>query len=306
MIPPTSFFPTLLTFHIFPLHAPITLWHLDAPFGRFSSKTSNLNVNGNIAWAAAELVSPITFATTLLVNPHPPLNYPSRILAGLYFAHYAHRAIVSPLILSPKRSPLHVVVALAMGLFNLFNGYLVAAGLAFYPPEAEISWKFWIGVAGWAIGFLGNVYHDEVLNDLRRLPGDRLVTSRLSEDEDPKAGRYKIPRGGLYKFVSFPNYFSEWIEWTFYALAATSPSVSNSLVPLPPLAHLRLHAGLRGSLVKLIAKIWWPPYLLHPAWMFVLAEVACMLPRALRGHQWNQEKLKGYPKDRKAVIPGLL
>nr|XP_019011057.1 3-oxo-5-alpha-steroid 4-dehydrogenase 1 [Kwoniella pini CBS 10737]OCF49838.1 3-oxo-5-alpha-steroid 4-dehydrogenase 1 [Kwoniella pini CBS 10737] len=189
-----------------------------------------------------------------------------------------------------------------MGLFNLFNGYLVAAGLAFYPPQAEVSWKFWLGVGGWALGFFANVYHDEMLNDLRRQPGERLINHHLPEDDDPKAGRYKIPRGGLFKFVSFPNYLSEWIEWSFYALAATS----NPLIPLPPISQLRLQAGLRGSLVKVIAKTWWPSYLLHPAWMFVLAEIASMLPRALRGHRWYKEKFSNYPKERKAVIPGLL
>ncbi|KAK6909959.1 hypothetical protein I203_103985 [Kwoniella mangroviensis CBS 8507] len=304
MMAPSAFFPTLLTFHVFPFHAPITLYVLDAPFGRFASKTSNLNVNGNIAWAVAELVSPLTFATTLLVNPPPTLNYPARILAGLYFAHYAHRAIISPLLLSPKRSPLHVLVALAMGLFNLFNGYLIAMGLAFYPPQAEIDWKFWLKVGGWAIGFIGNVYHDEVLNDLRRAPSERLVISHLPGDDDPKSGRYKVPRGGLYKYVSFPNYLCEWLEWTCFALAATSSSTA--LLALPPLSTLRLQAGLRGSIVKLIAKIWWPPYLLHPTWMFVLAEITSMLPRALRGHGWYKEKFDQYPKERKAVIPGIL
>ncbi|WWC89212.1 uncharacterized protein L201_004130 [Kwoniella dendrophila CBS 6074] len=304
MIPPPAFFPTLLTFHLFPFHAPITYFGFDAPFGRFSSKTSNLNINGNVAWAIAELVSPITFITTLLINPHPTLNKPSRILAGLYLAHYGHRAIISPLILSPKRSPLHVIVALAMGLFNVFNGYLVAMGLAFYPPQDEINFKFWIGIAGWALGFLGNVYHDEVLNDLRREPSERLVTSHLPEDDDSKSGRYKIPRGGLFKYISFPNYFSEWIEWSSFALAATS--FSTPLIPLPLLSNLVMKTGIRSNIVQTISKIWWPSYLLHPTWMFVLAEITSMLPRALKGHLWYKEKFDNYPKDRKAVIPGLL
>ncbi|WRT66487.1 uncharacterized protein IL334_003446 [Kwoniella shivajii] len=298
MLPPPTFFSTLITFHLFPLHAPITLYGLNAPFGRFASKTSRFNLNGNIAWAAAELVSPITFATTLLLNPHAPLNYPARILAGLYFAHYAHRAIFSPLILSPKRSPLHVIVALAMGVFNVFNGYLVASGLAFYPPDDKVSWKFWLGVFGWAVGFIGNVYHDEVLNDLRRPPSDRLVISHLPEDDDPKSGKYKVPRGGLFNLVSFPNYLSEWIEWTCFAIAASS----SPIISLPSLTRLSLQPGLG----RWISTIWWPSHLLHPAWMFVLAEISSMLPRALKGHEWYQEKLDNYPKNRKAVIPGML
>jgi len=57
------------------------------------------------------------------------------------------------------------------------------------------------------------VYHDEILNDLRREPSKRLITSYNKEEEkDKKAGngRYAIPRGGLFNLVSFPNYLCEW------------------------------------------------------------------------------------------------
>jgi hypothetical protein len=42
----TLFYPSLVIYHLFPLHAPLTLWFLDAPFGRFAKKTSSWNVNG--------------------------------------------------------------------------------------------------------------------------------------------------------------------------------------------------------------------------------------------------------------------
>lgn len=50
------FYPLLWVFHLFPLHAPITMWLLDAPFGRFSV-ASAFNLPGNVAWAAMELVA---------------------------------------------------------------------------------------------------------------------------------------------------------------------------------------------------------------------------------------------------------
>lgn len=54
--PPRTFYPLLLLFHLFPLHAPVTLWILDAPFGRFAIP-SRLNLDGNWAWAGMELVA---------------------------------------------------------------------------------------------------------------------------------------------------------------------------------------------------------------------------------------------------------
>lgn len=51
-----SAYPFLAVFHLFPLHMPITLLWMDAPFGRFSWD-SVLNFSGNVAWSIMELVS---------------------------------------------------------------------------------------------------------------------------------------------------------------------------------------------------------------------------------------------------------
>lgn len=53
------------------------------------------------------------------------------------------------------------------------------------------------------------VYHDEILHDLRRPPSRRLVSGPEDGPAD-KEGRYRVPRGGLFALVSFPNYFCEW------------------------------------------------------------------------------------------------
>lgn len=102
----------------------------------------------------------------------------------------------------------------------------MAVFLSVWGPK-EFTASFWLGIVGWALGFIGNgsphqlpveeelmiVYHDEILNDLRRSPNKRLITTYHKEEEkDKKAGngRYAIPRGGLFNLVSFPNYLCEW------------------------------------------------------------------------------------------------
>lgn len=45
----------------------------------------------------------------------------------MFLIHYAHRAVISPLILAPKRSPQHIWVTSASVFFNLLNGYMIGA-----------------------------------------------------------------------------------------------------------------------------------------------------------------------------------
>ena len=46
--PPPLFYPALYLFNLFPLHAPLTLWGMDAPYGRFGQggEGSWLYMNG--------------------------------------------------------------------------------------------------------------------------------------------------------------------------------------------------------------------------------------------------------------------
>lgn len=78
-------------------------------------------------------------------------------------------------------------------------------------------WKsplWYFGLAGWAIGFAGNVIHDEILMDIRR-PNKQAQQAKEHPDDVAKIGKgdsarkYSIPRGGLFEYISFPNYLCE-------------------------------------------------------------------------------------------------
>jgi len=77
---------------------------------------------------------------------------------------------------------------------------------------------------------------------------------------------YKIPKGGLYRRISCPNYFGEILEWTGWAIATWSLS------------------GLSFAI-----------------WTF-----ANLVPRAVANHNWYKQKFPEYPENRKAVIPYIL
>ncbi|XP_059298253.1 steroid 5-alpha-reductase DET2 isoform X2 [Lycium ferocissimum] len=77
---------------------------------------------------------------------------------------------------------------------------------------------------------------------------------------------YKIPRSGLFEYVSSPNYLGEIVEWLGWALMTWS------------------WAGLA----------------------FFVYTCANLVPRAVSNHKWYLEKFgEDYPKNRKAVFPFL-
>jgi hypothetical protein len=77
---------------------------------------------------------------------------------------------------------------------------------------------------------------------------------------------YKIPQGFLFNKISCPNHFGEILEWSGYAL-------------------------MSFNVAALAFAVW---------------TAANLIPRALAHHKWYNAYFKDYPKNRKAVIPGIL
>jgi 3-oxo-5-alpha-steroid 4-dehydrogenase 1 len=108
---------------------------------------------------------------------------------------------------------------------------------------------FLLGAALFAGGLIVNRKSDLTLHDLRRV----------------NESGYEIPQGGLYRWVSSPNYLGEIIEWTGWAIGTWSL------------------AGLS----------------------FALWTAANLAPRARSNHVWYQQQFPDYPDERKALIPGV-
>ena len=77
---------------------------------------------------------------------------------------------------------------------------------------------------------------------------------------------YHIPDSFLYKYLSAPNYFGEIIEWLGWAI-------------------------LTWSISGVVFLIW---------------VIANLFPRAIAHHKWYKNKFDNYPKNRKAIIPGII
>lgn len=232
-----------------------------------------------------ELFSPTAFIYAFTQAPFldhtPPVSAPQGLLAGLFLTHYLNRALISPL-RTPSRSKSHLSVVPCGICFNLFNGLMMGTYLRSDIAHAFLSDAFrrplyWSGTLIWLAGLLGNILHDEILLNIRRNAKAKGKAKCEDHSTKTRAEHYAIPHGYLYRYISYPNYFCEWVEWIGFAIAAA---------PFPPLT----------SPTAFMQNI-------HAPWVFPLSEILLMLPRAYKGHQWYRDKFAEYPTERKAVVP---
>ncbi|KAI8983087.1 3-oxo-5-alpha-steroid 4-dehydrogenase-domain-containing protein [Pilobolus umbonatus] len=245
----TSTYDTAINiYYTFPFIMFPILYFVNAPYGRFAGKLGiDCSVPGKWSWCFMELISPIMFGMSLLFT-QPTWSLFQIILSSCWFIHYINRSIIYPL-RATSMSPIHILAFLCSIVFNILNGYTNGMWIGRHSQSTH-TLHFWLGLCLWIIGFSLNIYHDTLLFNLRK---------QTSEKE-----RYLIPRGGLFEYVSCPNYFSEILEWIGYAIAA------------------------------------WPN---TPAILFSVATPSNLVPRAWRTHAWYKDQFKEYPSNRKAVIP---
>ena len=178
-------------------------------------------------------------------------NIVAIIFLLMWTTHYFQRTFIFPFMMKGGEKKFPAVIIVFAIVFNIINGYVNGRYLFYYAPTYQISWfydpRFIIGAIFFISGFVINLHSDHVLRGLRG---------------SVKNG-YSIPRGGLFKFISCPNYFGEILEWTGWAIATWS---------VPGLA-------------------------------FAVFTIANLAPRAFTNHRWYLENFSNYPKKRKALIP---
>jgi len=206
--------------------------------------------------------------------------------------HYFYRAIASP-ILNPSMSPIHLSIFLSATTWQVLNGISLGGWLSGYGPTTDLDWagglyRMEIGMVIMAWALLCNIFHEDDLREIRRAAGRRQKREMEEAKEKGKGGEkeekkersyygsggrtdkvYMLPKNGLFRWVLYPHYLCEWVEW----------------------AGFWMIGGLHCV----------------PARSFLLNEIATMLPRALQGKQWYIKKFgKDKVGERKAVIPRLL
>ncbi|TFK33936.1 3-oxo-5-alpha-steroid 4-dehydrogenase-domain-containing protein [Crucibulum laeve] len=289
----------------------LTLFVVPLYLAFFASRrlpSSSFAVNDRKYRILIELSALPTFAFGFLGSPlnfYPPdidaVSGPQKLIIVMYLTHYIHRALVSPPRISPSSTPKnHPAVVFYGVLFNITNGFLLGTFIASPFGKATLqhfTLKFILGFTLWAVGFQWKTAHEKILVDIET----RAATGGKDRDEKNAStdATTSIPHGHLFKYVSFPDYFCELVQWLGFAIA-TAP------LPLP---QTSLISALNP--VTLISDLRKPSYLfapnLSPPYILLFAELAWTAFRAQKGHRLYKEKFGAkYPEERKALIPFVL
>jgi 3-oxo-5-alpha-steroid 4-dehydrogenase 1 len=227
----------------------VSLLKITAPYGRHTKTTWGPLIGNKLGWFIMEFFVLVVLFYFVFTGSNTQ-SMVNLIILGLFALHYINRSIVFPLRIKTNGKKMPISIMFMALFFNLNNGFLIGYYLGEFKVYT-IDWlqtpQFIIGTFIFVVGMAINWHSDTLLINLRK-PGET---------------GYKIPQGGLFKYVSCPNLFGETLEWAGFAVLTWS---------LPGLAFF--------------------------VWTF-----ANLIPRAISHHNWYKEKFEDYPKERKAVLP---
>ena len=233
---------------IFPILLTVT-----APYGRHSNRKWGPVIPNRAGWIIMEL--PALGFFSLYFFSGPETKTPVLIIFAVFWIiHYTNRALIFPFRIRSRYKKIPLLIVLFSIIFNFLNGSFNGYYLGSFQHNYDGSWltdpRFIAGGVMFIAGMLINISADNYLIRARKLHKET----------------YVIPSGGLFSYVSCPNFLGEIIEWTGFAIMVWNP------------------AGLAFAL-----------------WTF-----ANLVPRAMDHHRWYKEKFEDYPAERKAFIPYLL
>jgi protein-S-isoprenylcysteine O-methyltransferase Ste14 len=228
------------------------LFFINAPYGRHLRQGWGALIPSRLGWLLMESPSALLFGLLFWLGEadKTPTLW---IFLAMWEAHYLYRAFFYPFRIADGRKKIPVLIVLMAVGFNCGNAYVNARYLFSFSNSYSAAWllepRFLAGLALFVAGAVINHRSDQALRSLRA-PGE---------------SGYKIPQGGLFRWVSCPNYLGEIIEWAGWALAT-----------------------------------WSLPGLSFAVWTF-----ANLAPRARANHIWYRRMFADYPAGRKALIPGV-
>lgn len=229
----------------------ISLLRITAPYGRHHQPGWGPSLPNRLAWTLMELPAVLVIATLVLSQP-AGRHAVAWVPLMFWQAHYLYRTFLFPVLMRPSDRTFPALLVLFAVGFNGLNGYNNAQALIDAGRRASplLDWNFVLGGLLFLLGFALHVHSDGIIRRLR----------------EPGETAYRIPDGGLFRWVGSPHYLGEIVQWTGWAVMTWSL------------------AGLA----------------------FALFTACNLAPRALSNHRWYRARFADYPPERRALIPGLL
>jgi 3-oxo-5-alpha-steroid 4-dehydrogenase 1 len=231
-----------------------------SPYGRFASARYGLRFDPRLGWFLMELPSTVSFLFFYLRGPHRFEPVPLVFLC-VWLVHYGNRGFFFPLsIRAPRGSTasFSLMVVATGWLVTSLHGYLNGSYFStfgHYSPSWLTDPRFLAGIAFYATSLALNIHSDAIVRNLR------------TRDEVERGDKvYRLPVGGLFRWVSSPAYFVELTGWAGFALFTWS---------------------LSGVFIFAIS-------------------AANLVPRAISTHRWYKDRFPDYPPERTALIPYIL
>ena len=188
----------------------IALQRVTAGYGMTRTQGWGPTVDNRIGWIAMESPAFIAMLAIWLASPYRASAAPA-VMAMLFLIHYFQRSFLFPMLMRGRSEMPWAIVAMG-AVFNVINAYMIGGWLFWvsspdrYPSGWLASPLFVLGLIVFVVGMGINLHSDSVIRCLRK-PGE---TS------------HKIPRGGMYRYVTSANYFGELTEWLGFAILTWS------------------------------------------------------------------------------------
>ena len=234
---------------------------MKSPYGRFASDRWGMSLNPRLGWFLMELPATLSFVFFYFQGRNRFEIVPLFFLA-VWLIHYGNRGFVFPhLIRTPKgaTASFSITIVLMGWLVTTLHGYLNAWFISDLGTHFTLDWfadpRFIVGITMYYASFVLNIHSDAIIRNLRSV-----------EEIERGEKVYRIPKGGLFRFVTNPSYLTEITAFTGFAIATWS---------------------LGATFIMLIT-------------------IANLVPRAFQTHRWYRERFPDYPPERRALIPFIL
>jgi 3-oxo-5-alpha-steroid 4-dehydrogenase 1 len=235
-------------------------WVLPSPYGRFASTRFGVSLGPRLGWFLMELPATLSFTWFYFHGPRRGELVPI-IFCLMWYGHYANRGFIFPARMRVARGDTRsfsiMVITIGWAVTGL-HGYFHAA----YFTRLHEYTADWLRDPRFIVGFV--VYYScYALN----LHSDAIIRNLRTRDELAAGDkRYRVPVGGLFRWVTSPSYLTELVGWAGCALCTWS---------------------LAGVFIFFVS-------------------VGNLVPRAFATQRWYRERFTDYPPERKALIPYLL